>query len=724
MVVDVLVEIKAKQLDQTFTYNIPSHLKDTVQVGSRVLVSFGNRKIEGFILKKYSLKEKPEYLIKDLIDVVDDHPVLNEELLELGVYISKKTLCNLISAYQTMLPVALKAKNGIMIPKKYETYLVMGEYQNQGVQNEKQKQIIDLILENKKVQKKKCSQISTSAVNTLLKKGILKEIKEEIYRIFDAEIKQEQRVILNEEQRTVVKKVLNFKKKFHPFLLYGVTGAGKTEVYMNIIEEVLKDGKEVIVLVPEISLTPQMVNLFRKRFGKGIAILHSGLSNGEKYDEWRKIERKEVSIVIGARSAIFAPFTNLGLIVIDEEHTETYKQENNPKYHAIDVALYRAKWHHCPLLLGSATPSLESYTRAKSGIYELLELKHRIAKNLPSVSLVDMKEEMKIGNRLFSSLLKAKIEEALEKKEQIILLLNRRGFSTVLSCQACGTTLKCPNCDIPLVYHKRENLLKCHYCNYKHAMIEICPSCKGKKLSTYGLGTEKLEEETKKIFPKANIVRMDVDTTSKKGSHEKITTAFLNQEYDILIGTQMIAKGLDFPKVTVVGVINGDASLNVPDFRSAERTFDLLSQVAGRAGRKDLEGNVIIQGFNLDHYSIQKASIHDFEGFYQEEMKIRQKLSYPPYFNLCLIEISGTDDTKCNNEANKIATYLKQKQGKIMVLGPSNAQLPKINNVYYIHIILKFKNTKEIIDDMRFIYQKYKSNPKLKVEIELNPIRL
>ncbi len=725
MIVDVLVEIKTKQMDQTFTYLLPSILEDKVFVGSRVLVPFGNRELEGFVLRKQEKVGSSEYKMKEIIGVVDDHPVLNEEMLELGAYISKKTLCNLISAYQTMLPTALKAKKGTTIPKKYETYIVIDQLKSENVKNEKQQQIVSILLERKKVLKKELTSISLSAVQTLLKKNVIKEVVEEVYRIQNETQKNDQKIQLNEEQQFAYQAVLEKRNQFAPFLLYGVTGSGKTEVYMNILEEILKDGKEAIILVPEISLTPQMVNLFRNRFGNNIAILHSRLSNGEKYDEWRKIERKEVSIVIGARSAIFAPFTNLGLLVIDEEHTETYKQENTPKYSAIDIALHRAKRHQCPVVLGSATPSLESYTRAQAGIYELLTLKKRISKHLPEVHLVDMKTEMKQNRSLFSSLLEEKILGALSKNEQIILLLNRRGYSTIVSCKNCGYVEKCPNCDIPLVYHKRENRLKCHYCNYSKNLVHICPDCKGTEFTTFGLGTEKLEQMTKELFPSARVVRMDVDTTSKKGAHAHITESFRKGEYDILIGTQMIAKGLDFPKVTVVGVMNGDASLNIPDFRSSERTFSLLSQVAGRAGRKDLEGTVIIQGFNLDHYSILCAKDHDYERFYKQEMEIRKKLSYPPYFNLCLLEISGKDESLCYEEGKKIASYFTHSLGnKIILLGPANAVMPKINNVYYVQIILKFKSTKEILKELKFVQEKYRTNHKVKVEIDLNPIRL
>ncbi len=430
------------------------------------------------------------------------------------------------------------------------------------------------------------------------------ELKEEVYRLNDNVIKEKNNIALNDEQKTVIKSVTKSINTFSPCLLHGVTGSGKTEVYMNLIKEVINNKKEAIVLVPEISLTPQLVDTFKRRFGSDIAILHSRLSEGEKYDEWRKIERKEVSIVIGARSAIFAPFTNLGIIIIDEEHSATYKQENNPKYNAIDVAIKRAKTYNIPVVLGSATPSVESYTRAKIGIYHLLELKNRVNNNLPKVYLIDMKEEMKKGNRVLSKLLVDEINETILRQEQVILLLNRRGYSTVTNCQKCGYIDKCPNCDIPLIYHKTSSLMRCHYCGYSKRKLTICPSCQNKQINEYGMGTEKLEKIISETFPKAKTVRMDIDTTTTKGSHERIINDFKNEKYNILIGTQMISKGLDFEKVTLVGVINGDSTLNIPDFRSAERTYQLLSQVAGRAGRSQLKGRVTIQGFNITYYSI------------------------------------------------------------------------------------------------------------------------
>ncbi|MBR6689854.1 MAG: primosomal protein N' [Bacilli bacterium] len=718
MFADVLVELKAKKIDKTFTYLIPNNLKDKIKVGIRVLVPFGKQTLEGFVLNIGKDKEI-DYELKEIIDIVDINPVINNEMLELGKYISKKTFCNLINAYQTMLPAALKAHKNFKVNKKYISYISLID-DTYIPKNDNQKEIIDL-LKKGVILKSELTKISLSSVNTLLSKKVIEEIKEETYRLCDNNLYNDKKVILNEEQQIVVNTVLENKDKFIPYLLHGVTGSGKTEVYMNIIEKVLEDGKEVIVLVPEISLTPQMVNIFKSRFKNSIAILHSALSDGEKYDEWRKIERKEVNIVIGARSAIFAPFTNIGLIVLDEEHSDTYKQDNNPKYDAIDIAIKRAKTYNCPIILGSATPSIESYTRAKLGTYKLLELKNRVNKTMPEVKIIDMKEEIKKGYRILSKELISDITDRLNKDEQVILLLNRRGYSTTITCKECGATIKCPNCDIPLTYHKNGNKLNCHYCNHTTYKPINCPECNSKNINSFGMGTEKLEEEVNKLFD-CKTVRMDIDTTRKKGSHERIINDFKNKKYNILIGTQMISKGLDFDDVTLVGVINGDATLNIPDFRSGERTYSLLNQISGRSGRSTKPGKVIIQCFNTDHYSIDYASKNDYYNFYKEDMNIRKKLKYPPYYNLCLIKLIGTDYNELNNEAFKIKDYLSDSNS--IVLGPSPCTIPKIYNKYYIQIIVKYKNIKEIYDRLKFIIEKSKINSKISIEIDLNPKKI
>lgn len=718
MFVEVLVELKIKKIDQTYTYLVPNNMKNDVEIGKRVLVPFGKQELEGFILK-INTENHSEFQVKEILSIIDEVPVLNEELIDLGNYISKKNLTNRITAYQTMLPTALKAKNKVKIPKKYVSYLKL--LKKDGITNEKQQKIIDLFLNNELVEKNIAISISVSSVKTMIKNNILEEVLIEEYRLKDNMEKEEKNVELNDEQKQVLKQIKY--NEFKPYLLFGVTGSGKTEVYMHMIEEILKEKKQAIVLVPEISLTPQLVSVFKKRFGKIVAILHSGLSNGEKYDEWRKIERNEVSVVIGARSAIFAPLNNLGIIIVDEEHSSTYKQENNPRYHAIDIALYRGKKNNIPVVLGSATPSIESYTRASQGIYELCVMKNRVNNNYPKTILVDMKDEMKKGNRIISELLSTKIKDRLEKKEQIIILLNRRGYATITTCKNCGYVDKCPHCDIPLIYHKSSNVMRCHYCGYAHRQIITCPECHEEHMNNLGLGTEKLEIILKEMF-NARIIRMDQDTTTYKGSHEKMITAFRNKEYDILIGTQMIAKGLDFPNVTLVGVINGDASLNIPDFRSAERTFQLLNQVAGRSGRGIKKGEVIIQGFNIDHYSIIKASENDYEGFYKEELTIRKVLKYSPYYNICLIKIKSKNYEETLNEGKKIVDHLKTKKlENVIILGPTPSIMPKINDIYYMQVIIKFKNTNIIMPELQFIEKIYKTS-KVLVEVDINPIRL
>lgn len=715
MYADVLVEVKTKDLEKMFTYRVPDSM--VLSPGMRVLVPFGKRNIEGFVMKIYDHGDF-DYEVRDIVSVIDERAVINEEMMELGKYISLKTLCPLILAYQTMLPRALKAKVKTKVNKKYATYVVIGREDEP--EREKQKEVYDYVKRNGKVLKSSALKIS-SAVKALIDKGYLKEVKEEVYRFIEDEKIEVKDFKLTFDQKKVIGEIdLN---KFKPYLLHGVTGSGKTLVYIKLILNVLKEGKKAIVLVPEISLTPQTADTFRGYFGNKVAILHSGLSEGEKYDEWRRIERGEVSIAIGARSAVFAPFTNLGIIIVDEEHSASYKQDSNPKYNAIDIALKRGKTYGIPVVLGSATPSVESYTRAKMGIYKLLEMKKRINEKMPKVYLVDMKEEFKKGNRLFSDILVSKVNERLNSDEQIIVLLNRRGFSTVISCKECGFTHKCPNCDIPLTYHKSKGMMRCHYCDYTVPKLYACPICKSKNINSLGMGTEKLEEEFQKRFPNAKTIRMDTDTTHSKGAHRRIVDEFREGKYNVLVGTQMIAKGLDFPKVTLVLVFGADTSLNIPDFRSAERTFELLNQVVGRAGRAKLNGEAILQGFNMNHYSIVAASKNDYEMFYNEEMKIRKVLKYPPYYNLALVKISSRNYEILKNESSKIAVYLRDNLRNNIILGPGVATIPKVNNVYYMNIIIKYKKTIEVINPLKFILGKY-AGGKVAVSIDLNPTKL
>lgn len=731
MIANVLTQIGVEALNKTFSYLIPNELVNKVKIGSRVLIPFGPQKLEGFVLGIDNISNKKyDYKLKNIIDVVDEFPVLNEELLELGKYISNTTYCTLISAYQVMLPAALKAKEKTKVNIKYKSYITLNkskneilEYINNNKRSKKQNEVLNCLLEKKQIEK---TIFNNSVIKTLTDKDLIKITKEEVYRL-KTDVKNDNKDIkLTEKQQDVANNIINSLNTNETFLLYGVTGSGKTEVYIEVIKQVLSSNKQVIMLVPEISLTPQMVNRFTNVFGDNIAVLHSGLSNGEKYDEYRKILNDEVNIVIGARSAIFAPFKNIGAIIIDEEHTSSYKQDNHPRYHAIDIAKVRCKTHNCPLILGSATPSLESYARAKKGVYKLLELKTRVGKSkLPIVNIIDMKEEMKSGNPTFSSKLIEKIKDRLNKKEQIILLLNRRGYSTFITCKDCGFTHKCPNCDISLTYHKTSGTMRCHYCGYADKKLNTCPECGGHELKDLGTGTEKIEEELNKMFPIARIIRMDVDTTSRKGSHERIIKAFKEEKYDILLGTQMIAKGLDFPKVTLVGVINADTSLNIPDFRSGERTFELLSQVAGRAGRSDISGEVIIQTFNPEHYSINYTKTHDYESFYTREMFIRKQMSYPPFYYITLVRILSKDYNKGMNTSKKISNYLKDNlDSKSIVLGPTTSIMYKINNVYRFQCIIKYKFDDNLDKCLLKIINHYKMDKDITVEIDNNPNKL
>lgn len=725
MVCECLVELEHVFIDKTFTYKINKEQLPLLKVGMRVVVPFGKQTLEGFVLKIYENKDVSlENKLKEIISIVDTYPILNEELLTLGKYISKTTLCSLMTSYQAMLPKALKAKKKVNMTPKYDTYICInyGMYNNDIKFNASQEKILELLKENKKVKKEVLNKISVSSVNTLLKKNILLEEKEENYR-YNLINEEKIKFNLNEEQQKVYKEIFNFINTNETFLLYGVTGSGKTNVYMKVIEDVIKNNKTAILLVPEISLTPQIIKRFTSYFSN-IAVLHSGLSDGEKYDEWRKINEGKVNIVIGARSAIFAPLKNIGVIIIDEEHSQTYKQENNPRYNAIDIAKERCKYHNCPLILGSATPSLESFARAKKGVYKLLELKNRYNNNsLPKVEIIDMNKEFKKASGYFSNTLIDQIKETLERNEQVILFLNRRGYSSFLTCSSCGYVEKCPNCDISLTYHKSSNMLRCHYCGYATKRKKLCPKCQ-EEFKDYGIGTEKVEEELKSLIKDAKIIRMDVDTTTTKNAHAKIINSFLEEKYNILIGTQMIAKGLDFPNVTLVGVLNADIGLNFPDFRSSETTFSLLNQVLGRSGRGNKEGKVLIQTFNPEHYAITYTKNHDYLGFYNEEMKIRKILKYPPYYYICLIKIISKDYNLASKSSYDVVNYLKQNIKNEIILGPSVCNVFKLNNNYRFQIIIKYKDVNNILEYLTNIEHHYFNKKDIKVEIDFNPLKL
>lgn len=710
MYADVLVNIKSLG-EKIFTYSIPKSIKN-VSIGMRVSVPLSNRKIEGLIL---NIKDKCEFDTKDIIEVLDEMPVLNHELLELGKYMKNIYLCSLMSAYESMLPNALKFnKNNIKI--KYDTYIIkIGDIDKPTIY---EKNILDLFIKNDKVLKSSIK--SKSTLKRMLDKQILKEVKQEKNRLLVNTNKTTLKV-LTDKQKEVYNNILNTDKMIT--LLRGVTGSGKTEIYMHLIMNTIKNKRNAIVLVPEITLTTQLINRFRSVFNDKIAVFHSGLSDGEKYDEYRRIRNKEVNVVIGTRSAIFTPLTNIGLIIIDEEHVDSYKQENEPRYRAVDIALKRGEYNNSKVVLGSATPLIESYTKAKMGKYNLVELTDRVNDiPMPTVYVVDMKNEIKKGNSILSKVAMDLITDRLNKNEQIMILINRRGYSNYILCKECGNVIKCPNCDISLTYHKNSDTLRCHYCGFATNRYSKCPNCNSNNLIAKGIGTEKIEEYLKDKFEGAKVIRMDRDTTSNKGMHERIVTDFNNKKYDILLGTQMISKGLDFENVTLVIVLNGDSSLNIPDYRSAEKTFDLLTQVSGRSGRGNKEGISLIQTYNPNHYSIILSKKHDYIRFYNEEIKIRRKLNYPPFCLIVSIRISTSDYELGNNEIEKINKYLKEKLNEsYTILGPTVSF--KINNIYTFKILIKYKE-KQLIYKVLEEIKKHNKNKNIKLEIDFNPIRV
>lgn len=712
MYIKVLIEIKALEVDKTFTYHVKEELVDSIQVGIRVKVPFNTQELEGFVLEINS-EELPD--CKDIIDVIDTEPILTQDLIDLGYYMKSITLSSLISCYQSMLPKALKAKNNYKGNIKYETLVKIID--NDYIGTPKQEEILSNIrngINNYTTLKK-----INSSIDTLIKNNVLEKYNTEIYRTnFNSDITNKK--ILTKDQEEVSNKII--LNKFDTYLLHGVTGSGKTEVYMDVIEKCLNNNKTAILLLPEITLTNQILMRFLKRFNN-ISVLHSGLSEGEKYDEYRKITRGESNIVIGARSAIFAPLDNIGVIIIDECHSNTYKQDNNPKYNAIDIASFRANKYNCPLILGSATPLLEQYARAKKDVYKLLELKNRIGSSkLPTIKVIDMTKAKLKNNTLVSEDLFIEINKKLELNEQIILLMNRRGYSNNKICRNCGNAIKCPNCDISLTYHKNSNLLRCHYCGYATKDFDKCPEC-GEIIEYMGTGTEKIEEELSSMF-NAKVVRMDLDTTTTKGSHERIIKDFESHKYDILLGTQMIAKGLDFPNVTLVGVLNSDTSLFIPSFRSAETTFELLNQVSGRSGRSDKPGTVIIQTYNPDHYAIEYARNNDFTGFYEEEMANRKALKYPPYYYVVNLIIKGKEYEYLSKECTKIGNILKTNLPNSEVLGPNTMVPFKINNYNRFNIIIRYKKEENLINTLSSLQEHYLGNTKIKLEIDFNPFNI
>lgn len=728
MYAEIIINSDAVEVDRPFTYKIPYEFLNKIGIGFRVKIPFGsrNKPIEGFI---FSIIEddlvKFNYKVKEILTICDEEAILTIEDIEIIKFLRKKYLCKFIDAIRLMIPV------GIMkgLKNKKKNVVVTGRKPDDDeIAKENYKKLYDFILDNNGVYTKseltKEREFSLYCLNKLIEKDILKIEEQVIFRYNTRKYENEEYKALTTEQKNAIDIILN--KPESKYLLKGVTGSGKTEVYMRLVEEILKQGKSAVVLVPEIALTPQMIERFKGRFGEDVALFHSRLSDGERFDEWYRIKQGKAKLAIGARSALFLPLENLGLIIIDEEHENTYKSEHNPKYHAREVSEFICKLKNCKLVLGSATPSVESYYKALIGEYTLIEMKKRVnGKEMPHMEIVDMREEIKNRNlSLFSRKLSENIELTLKNKKQIILFLNRRGYSTFISCRSCGYVFKCPECDVSMTYHKNGYLI-CHYCGRAEKAVKECPKCKSKYVKFFGAGTERAEQEVKKYFPKSRVLRMDVDTTRNKNSHESIYNSFKNGEADILIGTQMVSKGLDFKDVTLVGVLAADMSLNLPDYRSAERTYQLITQVAGRAGRgKDL-GKVIVQSYTPNHYSLEYAKEENYEALFNEEIKIRRLMGNPPFGKILLINCSSKFEEKLKKFMYNLETNLRKLivDEEVSLLGPVPCIITKLKDNYRWQIIIKGNIKDEFnkkIKDTLYLLNKSVYN-EIRVSIDINP---
>lgn len=761
MIASVIVDIKAKQVNRSFDYLVPPHLENVIKVGYRVRVVFGKRVLVGFVveLKNTTTFKKS---LKPISDLVDVYPVLNEEFIELAKFIASNNFSYYAVALQTMIPTALKIKyqkvakadiipeelknifNGRkevivdnrpldeqkLIYEAYEKGLVELDTKFKKTRNEKMMEYIYVLDETIKPSSKQGqllldtlleigepvpvnvlvedSGFSKAVIKTLISIGIAGSYKKEVLPENEFIIADKLTHTLNESQQNCFDSV-NLESN-DTYLLHGVTGSGKTLVYIKWIEEVLKKGKEALMLVPEISLTPQITAIFKGYFGDDVAILHSRLTVSEKYNAWKKILNKEVKIVVGARSAIFAPLSNLGIIIVDEEHENSYIQENNPKYNALEIASIRAKTHNCPLILGSATPNVNDYYKAINGEYILLNMPTRANnKELPKKTIVDMVLELKRGNKsVFSQTLKEKIMDTYNKKEQSILFLNRRGYSSFVMCRNCGEVIECPHCDVSLTYHASTNMLKCHHCGFSRPNVSSCPKCNSSRIRFVGSGTEKILEELNNMLPEARVLKMDMDTVSKTSDYEEIFSTFKNHEADILVGTQMITKGLDFADVTLVGVLNADLALHYPSYDATMTAYNLIEQVSGRAGRGEKSGEVIIQTYKPDHFVIKTAYNNDYDGFFKKEINNRKINNMPPFSSVIEIMVTSENATRAYEEAKNIIYALNSVKIDSEILGPAEALPFKLNDIFRFTVQVKAKED-IVIEKIKEIYPMYQN---------------
>lgn len=727
---EVIINSEALEIDRPFTYKVPEEFNNEIKIGQIVKVPFGkgNKTSEGFILNLKN-DDNIKFKTKNIAAILVKDPVIDEDDINLIEFLREKTLCKYIDAFRLLIPVGIM--KGAKAKKKKVIVL-----KNEDLSNIKNPDGYKKIVEFFKTNSGKYTKselindhsISQYKLNKLIENEVLSIEEESVFRYNDRVYNKDSAKTLTIEQENIIREYINSDDKM--FLLKGVTGSGKTEVYMKLVERVLLEGKSAIILVPEIALTPQMIERFKGRFGVNVALFHSKLSDGERFDEWFRVKEGKAKVIVGARSAIFLPAKNLGLIIIDEEHENTYKSEQNPKYQTKEVAEYLSELKGCKVILGSATPSIETYYRALTGEMKLLELNSRVDnKPMPPMKVIDMRNELKGGNKsLFSRELFIAIQERLKRKEQIILFLNRRGFSTFVSCRSCGYVFKCDECDISMTYHKN-GLLICHYCGKTKREPRECPKCHSKYVKFFGAGTQRVEEEVKKYFNNVRILRMDVDTTRDKHSYERIYNTFKNGEADILIGTQMVSKGLDFKNVTLVGILAADMSINIPDYRAAERTFQIITQVAGRAGRGDKQGEVLIQTYTPQHYSLQYAVNYDYEGFYEKEFTVRAMMKYPPFGKLLLINGTSKKEELLKNFMHKITMMIKplvESCLDIEILGPIPCMISKVKENYRWQIVIKgefdsyfSKNIKEILyDENKNVYND------IRISMDINPNNL
>lgn len=741
MYADIIIDITHEKLDKVFQYRIPSELEGILEVGTEVIVPFGrgNKETGGYVIGFSETADYDEDKIKFILHRAEDKRAIESKLVALAAWMKESYGGTMIQALRTVLPIKKQEK----IKKKRTVRLLLSEeegrerldiflHKNQKARARVLAGLLDQPCQDYELLTKKLH-VTLSVLRAMEEQGILLIESQDALRnpLCYRRTEEKETILTKEQEQAVSVFAQDYENGYrNTYLVYGVTGSGKTEVYMQMIRHVVESGKQAIVLIPEIALTYQTVLRFYNRFGNRVSILNSRLSQGERSDQMERVKRGEVDVMIGPRSALFTPFENLGLIVIDEEHETTYKSEQVPRYHARETAIRRAKLEGASVVLGSATPSLEAFYRCRLGEYTLLELKNRAtAQSLPEVYTVDMREELKHGNRsIISDRLKEMIEDRLQKRQQIMLFLNRRGYAGFVSCRECGYVVKCPHCDVALSAHKNGKLV-CHYCGYERPSMTSCPECGSHYIGGFRAGTQQIEELVTKMFPAARVLRMDMDTTKKKDSHEKILSAFAAEEADILIGTQMIVKGHDFPQVTLVGILAADMSLYSNHYQSAERTFQLLSQACGRAGRGREKGEVVIQTYNPEHYSIQTAARQDYESFYEEEMNYRMLMGYPPAEELLAIWMTGQSEEHLKVAAGYLKEFTERinREGRLTVIGPAAPYVSKVNDQYRQIIYVKSEDYELLVRTKDLLEQYIDMNrgfDQLRIQFDFNPLNI